>query len=113
MESVHLFTSLMILRLAITLNLCCPGSFDQELDDAGGYEAGKDLLVSMMDSGSLAAKGHIRMMKYVEDMGDAIAIEGEVRLDFHESKLDLDDWMGLMFDTGDSVDTCEGQLPHQ
>ncbi|KAL2815238.1 hypothetical protein BDW59DRAFT_166830 [Aspergillus cavernicola] len=92
MENIHLFTSLIILRLAMSINTRRPGSFDQSPDDANTYEAGKEVLNYMMRAGSLAAKGHLRMLEDIEDLGNGMAGNDEVGLN-HDEQWDIDEWI--------------------
>ena len=101
MENMHLFTSLMIVRLVIALNMHCPDSVRHEPDDADIYEAGKQILDSMMRSGSLAAKGHSSMLKEVEELADVIATSGGTELLLSAEDWDVDEWMTRLFENGD------------
>lgn len=98
MENMHLFTSLMILSLAISINSRCPGIFHQTPEDTGLYDAGKEVLRYMMHSGSMAAKGYLNMLKDVEDLGSAIAMGTNVDVNQEWEQWEqwnVDEWMQL------------------
>lgn len=97
MENMHLFTSLMILCLAMSINSQRPGSFHQKDEDISTYEAGKDVLRYMMQSGSLAAKGHLGMLKEVEDLGNIIATDGRAGTRDEGEHWVVDEWITQWF----------------
>jgi proline utilization trans-activator len=99
MENMHLFTSLMILCLAMSIDSRRPGSLHQKPDDVITYEAGKDVLCYMMESGSLAAKGHLNMLKEVEDLGKVIASNSGVGMNHEGEQWDIDKWMTQLFES--------------
>lgn len=99
MENLHLFTSLMILYLAMSINARRPFSFHEKEDDAFTYEAGKDVLRDMIQAGSLAARGHEHMLKEVEDLGRIIARGDGVGLSTTTEQWDVDEWMAQLLDT--------------
>ncbi|KAL4783706.1 fungal-specific transcription factor domain-containing protein [Aspergillus varians] len=106
MENMHLFTSLMIIRLSLWINTRCPGSFEENPEDANTYEGGKDVLRYMMRSGSLAAKGHLNMLKDVEDFGNGMAPNGDAAFN-HEGQWDIDEWMTRLLQTGSTPTSCD------
>ncbi|VUC29706.1 unnamed protein product [Clonostachys rosea] len=102
MENMHVFASLMIMCLAMSINAWRPGSFDEAQNDVNIYEAGKDILSYMMQCGSLAAKGHRNMLKEVEDLGIAIASEAGLAVDAG-NHWDIDAWMTQLFENENTL----------
>lgn len=100
-ENMHLFTALVVLCLAMSINARWSGSFEQKPDDSRTYDAGKELLVHMMQSGSMAAKGHLSMLKEVEDLAGVIASGHKTaRTDQGEewNADEMDEWMRQFLD---------------
>lgn len=102
MENLHLFTALVVLCLATSINVRWPGSFEQNPEeDSRMYDAGKALLTYMMQSGSMAAKGHLSMLRDVEDLcgviasnnGTASTVQGE-----GWNADEMDEWMRELLD---------------
>ncbi|OKL63836.1 hypothetical protein UA08_00772 [Talaromyces atroroseus] len=71
-ESLHLFSGLTIVSLAISVNLRWPGSFDEKPDDGETYQTARCLLSEMADAGNLASKGQLRMLDEVEALQDVL-----------------------------------------
>lgn len=106
MENMHLFTSLMILCLAMSVNARRPGSFKETPNDIKTYQAGKNVLSYMMTCGSFAAKGHLNMLKEVEDLGITIATEsGGVDTD-EGNQWDIEEWVTQLFESEDMLGSC-------
>ncbi|KAI1370794.1 hypothetical protein F4677DRAFT_437509 [Hypoxylon crocopeplum] len=93
MENMHLFSSLMVLCLAMSINARRPHSFQQLPDDAATYEAGKDVLRDMIQAGSLAARGHEKSLNDVEALGRCIATDRATGGDLMAEQWDVDEWM--------------------
>lgn len=96
MENMHLFTALVILCLAMSINARWPGSFEQKAEDSRTYDAGRELLVYMMKSGSMAAKGHLSMLRDVEELSGVIAAKnGTTTTEDGETwnTDEMDEWM--------------------
>ena len=92
-DSLHLFSSLAIFSLAMSVNRLRPGSFDEKEVDAMAYSRAKDLLHDMVGAGSLASKGHEKMLQEIEALGEVL---GTIQLEGSEFILDqfqMDDWM--------------------
>ncbi|KAF4965348.1 hypothetical protein FSARC_6843 [Fusarium sarcochroum] len=122
MENMHLFTSLMILYLGISTKSRMSGTFYRDVDDVALYKSGKEVLVYTMQSGSLAAKGHLNTLKDVEDLGTVIATDkgpetyqegegGQGNVDELMSQFlqgDVDEWMSqfLQIDNGSRAPSC-------
>ncbi|KAI0161791.1 hypothetical protein GGR52DRAFT_586018 [Hypoxylon sp. FL1284] len=102
MENMHLFSSLMVLCLAMSINARHPDSFYKHSDDAATYESGKDVLCDMIRAGSLAARGHEKMLNEIEALGHCIAIDGTAKGDLMAEQWDIDEWMTQLFD-GENV----------
>ncbi|CAH0051175.1 unnamed protein product [Clonostachys solani] len=106
MENMHLFTSLMILCLAMSVNARRPGSFKETPNDIKTYQAGKNVLSYMMTCGSFAAKGNLNMLKEVEDLGITIATEsGGVDAD-EGNQWDIEEWVTQLFESEDMLGSC-------
>ncbi|KAL3478523.1 fungal-specific transcription factor domain-containing protein [Aspergillus californicus] len=103
MENIHLFTSLMMVRLSLSINHQRPGSFDQHCNDATTYAAGKEVLSYMMRSGSLAAKGHLNMLNDIEELGNGMASNGGLGANYEE-QWDFDEWMNRLLQGEDMPD---------
>ena len=121
MENMHLFTSLMVVCLGISTKSRTSGTFCQDTDDVARYKLGKEVLVYMMESGSLAAKGHLNTLKDVEDLAAVIAtdtgsetyqregLQGDVdELMSQFLQGDVDEWMSqfLQIENGSGAYSC-------
>lgn len=84
----------------MSINSRRPGSFHQKPNDTSTYEEGKNTLRHMMRSGSLAAKGHLNMLKEVEDLGKVIAMDGGIGANRVVEQWDVDEWMAQLFENG-------------
>lgn len=104
MENMHLFSSLMVLCLAMSINTRHPDSFQQRPDDALLYESGKDVLHDMTRAGSLAARGHEKMLYDVEALGKCIEIDGTAGSDIVAEQWDIDEWMTQLLDGENASD---------
>ncbi|XXG99250.1 hypothetical protein Hte_005587 [Hypoxylon texense] len=102
MENMHLFSSLMVLSLAMSINARHPNSFQQRPDDALTYESGKDVLHDMTRAGSLAARGHEKMLSDVEALGRSIEMDGTEGGEAVAEQWDIDEWMTQLLD-GENV----------
>lgn len=100
MENMHLFTSLLILFLAISINSRQPRTFHQNPDEAASlYEAGKDVLRYNMHSGSLAAKGHLDTLKDIEELGSAITRDDGVGVNHEGWQAEVDEWVAQLIES--------------
>lgn len=100
MENMHLFTGLLILFLAISINSRQPGTFHQDPDEATAlYEAGKDVLRYNMQSGSLAAKGHLNTLKDIEDLGSVITTDDGAGVDRVGWQGEIDGWVAQLIES--------------
>ncbi|RDW63213.1 fungal specific transcription factor domain-containing protein [Aspergillus mulundensis] len=94
MESVHLFTSLAIIRLSIWTRNYQSSVPKEGSDDIQLYDSGKELLQYMIHCGSLAAKVHRRMLQEVEDLplrhDVPVHSQGE---GVNQQDWDLDEWI--------------------
>ncbi|KAL4935408.1 hypothetical protein BDV06DRAFT_228861 [Aspergillus oleicola] len=98
MENIHLFTSSVVLRLAIAINTQRAGSFDLEASDRQTYEEGYDVLLYMMRCGSLAAKGHLKMLKDVGDVADAMEPTRDIGQD-QGKDWDIEEWITQLLES--------------
>lgn len=106
MENRHLFTALVVVCLAMSINARWPGSFQQEPEDSRTYDAGKELLFYMMQSGSMAAKGYLSMLRDVEDLSGSIATNsGAATTDLGQTwnEDEMDEWMRQFLNDGDNL----------
>lgn len=104
MEAMHLFTSLMISCLAMSINARRPDSFEEQIEDPLIYEAAKEVLHYMARTGSLAARGHKAMLKEVETLGQSIATVGVEGADLLTEQWDMDEWISQLFDGENMLD---------
>ncbi|ERT02404.1 hypothetical protein HMPREF1624_00702 [Sporothrix schenckii ATCC 58251] len=99
MENMHLFSSLVVLCLAKLINTRRPHSFPADPRDDVAYDTGRDLMQDMAAAGSLAARGHLRMLADVEALARSIAaVDGDAAVDVRVEQRDADDWIALLFD---------------
>lgn len=96
---MHLFTSLIILCLALSLSSRQPGTFRLNSDDGLIYEAAKDVLRYNMRSGSLCAKGHLNALMDVEDLGAVIAGDGGAVVDYESWQTEVDQWVSQLIES--------------
>ena len=101
MENMHLFSSLIILCLAKVINARRPHSFRDDPNDDVAYDTGKDVLCDMAQAGSLAARGHVRMLNDVEAMAISIAMVGDRAAgpDVPLEQWEADDWITQLFES--------------
>ncbi|TPX15279.1 uncharacterized protein E0L32_004556 [Thyridium curvatum] len=92
-DSVHLFSSLTIFSLAMSVNRRRPGSFDEKDVDFMTYSTAKDLLRDMVKTGNLASKGHEKMLLDVEALGEVLGAMQTDGSDFVMEQYDMDNWM--------------------
>ncbi|KAJ6441132.1 proline utilization trans-activator [Purpureocillium lavendulum] len=71
-DSLHLFSSLTILSLAMTANRRHPGSFEERITDLDNYSTARGLLRELVQAGNLTSKGHDRMLTDVEGLADTL-----------------------------------------
>ncbi|KAL4899308.1 SUR7/PalI family-domain-containing protein [Aspergillus multicolor] len=107
MENVYLFISLVMIALAICVNARRPGLFPLRPEDAILYDSGKELVRYMMQSGSLAAKGHLKMLQEIESLGQSASVDHDRNLHHAEDYGDLEDWMARFTD-GESLADVDG-----
>lgn len=65
-ESLHLFSGLTILSLALSVNARWPNTFTLQPDDEQTYESAKEILAEMARAGNLGSKGQLQMLGEVE-----------------------------------------------
>ncbi|KAF4950175.1 hypothetical protein FSARC_13281 [Fusarium sarcochroum] len=92
-DSLHLFSSLTIFSLAISVNRRRPGSFDEKDTDPATYSTAKDLLHDLVKAGNLASKGHEKMLQDVEALGEVLGSMQTNASDFMLEQWDMDNWM--------------------
>ncbi|KAL3711793.1 hypothetical protein TMatcc_000485 [Talaromyces marneffei ATCC 18224] len=100
MENMHLFSSLMVMSLAMAIHARHPHSFSVHPDDFATYESGKDALHEMIRSGSLPAREHERMLGEVESLAERIASENLVPMPTLVDDWDADEWMAQLLEGG-------------
>ncbi|KAJ5101590.1 hypothetical protein NUU61_003812 [Penicillium alfredii] len=93
-ESLHLFSGLMILSLAMSVNSRWPDSFDEKADDQNTYEVAKGLLNEMIHAGNLASKGHGQMLAEVE--ASQSGLFGAQFGGFDLQAWDMDEWVNQL-----------------
>ncbi|KAL4935294.1 hypothetical protein BDV06DRAFT_132139 [Aspergillus oleicola] len=93
-ESLHLFSGLMIMSLAMSVNSRWPGSLDEKTDDRHTYDTARGLLNEMIDAGNLGSKGHGQMLADVEALQTGLsAAQGTVDLQW-----DVDEWINQLLE---------------
>ncbi|KAL4965442.1 Zn(II)2Cys6 transcription factor [Aspergillus stella-maris] len=110
MENIHLFTSLVVLRLAIALGSRRPDSFNLDPGDSPLYDEGKNVLLYMLRCGSLAAKGHLRMLQEVEDVAHAMEPADHTLLKRDDMTWDIDAWISQLLDSDIMMERLEHQF---
>jgi hypothetical protein len=100
MENMHLFSSLMIMCLAMAIHTRHPRSFCVQPDDSATYEAGKDVLHDMIRSGSLPAREHKRMLGEMESLAERIASKNLMPMPTLLDDWDADEWMAQLLEGG-------------
>ncbi|KAL1859188.1 hypothetical protein Plec18170_002303 [Paecilomyces lecythidis] len=93
-ESLHLFSGLMILSLAMAVNSRWPDSFDEKSDDRNTYEIAKGLLNEMIHAGNLGSKGHGQMLAEVE--ASQSGLFGTQFSGFDLQAWDMDEWINQL-----------------
>ncbi|KAL2867606.1 transcription factor domain-containing protein [Aspergillus lucknowensis] len=92
-ESLHLFSGLMILSLAMSVNSRWPDSFDERADDRNTYDTAKGLLYEMIHAGNLGSKGHGQMLAEVEAFQSGLfGVNGA----FDVQIWDVDEWINQL-----------------
>ncbi|KAK2811948.1 hypothetical protein FQN50_001655 [Emmonsiellopsis sp. PD_5] len=104
-DSLHLFSSLTIVFMAMSVNIRRPGSFDEKETDAITYTTAKAVLQDMVQAGSLAAKGHEKMLKEVEAMGQSFYVAPPAGFDLMPEQWDVDGWMAQILDPGNILNS--------
>ncbi|KAL3496153.1 fungal-specific transcription factor domain-containing protein [Aspergillus germanicus] len=92
-ESLHLFSALMILSLATSVNTRWPHTFNQKPDDRATYETAKGLLNEMIVAGNLGSKGHGHMLAEVEAFQNGLFGVHTNGLDMGSAGWDVDGWI--------------------
>ncbi|KAM0545426.1 hypothetical protein ACHAPJ_011331 [Fusarium lateritium] len=92
-DSLHLFSSLTIFSLAISVNRRRPNSFDEKDTDPITYSTAKDLLHDLVKAGNLASKGHEKLLQDVEALGEVLGSMQTNSSDFMLEQWDMDNWM--------------------
>ncbi|KAL3455952.1 fungal-specific transcription factor domain-containing protein [Aspergillus heterothallicus] len=93
-ESLHLFSGLMILSLAMSVNSRWPDSFDEKNDDRNTYDTAKGLLNEMIFAGNLGSKGHGQMLAEVEAFQNGLF--GAQLGGFDLQAWDMDEWINQL-----------------
>ncbi|KAF9890087.1 hypothetical protein FE257_006248 [Aspergillus nanangensis] len=91
-DSLHLFSSLTILSLAMTTNRQRLGIFEKDTDFVT-YSTAKNLLYDMVRAGSLASKEHAKMLSDVEALGEALEAIQTQGMDPPTEQWDMDHWI--------------------
>ncbi|KAJ5579709.1 uncharacterized protein N7459_005694 [Penicillium hispanicum] len=91
-ESLHLFSGLTILSLAISVNTCWSSTFELMPDDETTYQTAKGILDDMAQAGNLASKGQLRMLEEVEALQYAFMETDNTTFDL-VNFWDVDTWM--------------------
>ncbi|KAH6876324.1 fungal-specific transcription factor domain-containing protein [Thelonectria olida] len=105
-DSLHLFSSLTIFSLAISVNRWRPGSFDEKDIDAVTYSTAKTLLHDLVKAGNLASKGHEKMLQDVEALGEVFGAMQTEGSEMVLEQWDMDNWMAQVL----SMDTMSMPL---
>ncbi|KAJ0419925.1 fungal-specific transcription factor domain-containing protein [Aspergillus carlsbadensis] len=94
-ESLHLFSALMILSLATSVNTRWPHTFSERPDDRTTYETAKRLLEEMVVAGNLGSKGHALMLAEVEGFQGGLlgAMGGGCGFGDGDGGWDVDGWI--------------------
>lgn len=92
-ESLHLFSGLLILSLAMSVNSRWPGSCDENSDDGNTYDTAKKLLDEMITAGNLGSKGHGQMLADVEAFQNGLFTAHPGAVDF---QWDVDEWINQL-----------------
>ncbi|KAL3471078.1 fungal-specific transcription factor domain-containing protein [Aspergillus californicus] len=90
-ESLHLFSALMIISLAMSVSSRWPNSFDEKPDDRSTYDTAKGLLNEMINAGNLGSKGHGQMLSEVEGFQDGLYAGQQAGID--PAVWDVDGWI--------------------
>ncbi|KAF9873483.1 hypothetical protein CkaCkLH20_08942 [Colletotrichum karsti] len=92
-DSIHLFSGLTILSLAMTVNKRRTASFDEKESDFETYSTGKNVLNYMMRAGNLASKGHEKMLMEIEQMEQVLGTRQTEGFEPLMEQWDMDEWM--------------------
>ncbi|KAF6817754.1 hypothetical protein CSOJ01_02191, partial [Colletotrichum sojae] len=92
-DSMHLFSSLMLVCLALAVNKRRPGSFDEKENDFMTYSTGKTVLGEMVQAGNLASKGHERMLLEIEQLAEVLSGIQAGGIEPLMEQWDVDAWM--------------------
>ncbi|KAL2856795.1 fungal-specific transcription factor domain-containing protein [Aspergillus pseudodeflectus] len=92
-ESLHLFSALMILSLATSVNTRWPHTFTEKPDDRNTYDTAKGLLNEMIAAGNLGSKGHGQMLAEVEAFQSGLFGGHTNGLDMASTGWDVDGWI--------------------
>ncbi|CAI6085122.1 unnamed protein product [Clonostachys chloroleuca] len=102
-DSVHLFSSLMILNLACLINRRLQGagqsSGEETENDVSMYQQGRRILFGLAEAGNVPSKHHLSMLEEVEAIGEMHAWPGDSELSGSENvgiELGFDNWGELI-----------------
>lgn len=102
-DSVHLFSSLMILNLAGLINRRLQGagqsSGEETENDVSMYQQGRRILFGLAEAGNVPSKHHLSMLEEVEAIGEMHAWPGDSELSGSENvgiELGFDNWGELI-----------------
>lgn len=105
MENTHLFSSMVIMSLAMAIDTRCPDTFTIEPDDAVLYQGGKCIIYEMIQAGSVPAKGFEKMLRDVEELGGRISHKRSSPDRVDVMKWDDEEWVTqLLLDAENGLD---------
>ncbi|CAH0052143.1 unnamed protein product [Clonostachys solani] len=102
-DSVHLFSSLMILNLASLISRRLQGagqsSKEETENDVSMYQQGRRILLGLAEAGNVPSKHHLSMLEEVEAIGEIHSWPGDSELSGSENvgiELGFDNWGELI-----------------